>query len=126
MNCEQFTNFMLELVQKLEGINTTDNREEIVAGFEQAFKYFDRDENGVLDREELATCVSMLCGGSVDDKIFAAFIMFDVNNIMQLNFQELCKMIKCTFNIYKAVKSDNEASICSSLKYREILVSATR
>ena len=43
------------------------------------FKTFDADGNGVVDFAELASGLSILCGGSRDDKVAAAFELFDAN-----------------------------------------------
>ena len=68
--------------------------------FDNVFKTFDKDSNGYLDAEEVANCLSLMCGGSVNDKIFAAFNLFDVNNSMTLGFDELYKFVKCVFQVF--------------------------
>ena len=42
-------------------------------------------ENGTIDSKEMANCISLLCGGSVNDKIRAAFDLFDENNSNSLS-----------------------------------------
>ena len=40
------------------------------------FNVFDRDGNGLVDKNELKTGMSLLCPGSQEDKIKAAFALY--------------------------------------------------
>jgi Ca2+-binding EF-hand superfamily protein len=64
---------------------------------EAVFAIFDTDGSGNLDMCEVANSLAILCGGSVSDKIYAAFNLFDANDSMTLSFDELNEFIKCTF-----------------------------
>ena len=48
-----------------------------------------------------------MCGGTINDKIFAAFNLFDVNDSMTLSFDELNKFIKCVFQIFFQLRAEN-------------------
>lgn len=72
------------------------------------FTIFDNDETGTLDAEEVANCLAILCGGSINDKIFAAFNLFDVNNSMTLSFDELNKFIKSVFQMFYFMNDQEE------------------
>lgn len=43
--------------------------------------------------------MSIMCGGSMSDKINAAFILFDQNNSGTMSFDELAALIKTVFNL---------------------------
>ena len=63
------------------------------SGFDDVFETFDYDKSGLLDSEEIANCLALMCGGSINDKIYSAFNLFDVNNSMTLSFDELNKFV---------------------------------
>ncbi len=43
----------------------------------EIFNLFDSDGSKTVDAQELANCMSIMCGGSMSEKINAAFILFD-------------------------------------------------
>lgn len=43
--------------------------------------------------------MSIMCGGSMSDKINAAFILFDQNNSGTMSFDELASLIKTVFGL---------------------------
>ena len=55
------------------------------------FETFDADGNGVIDLAELSSGLSVLCGGSRDDKVRAAFSLYDSNGD---GFISLAEMIR--------------------------------
>ena len=60
---------------------------------------FDSDGSKTVDAQELANCMSIMCGGSMGEKINAAFILFDQNNSGTMSFDELAALIKTVFNL---------------------------
>lgn len=44
--------------------------------------------------------LSIMCGGNVEEKIYASFQLFDMNNSMTLDFDELNKFLKSVFQIF--------------------------
>ena len=69
----------------------------------EIFNLFDADKSGTVDAQELANCMSIMCGGSMGDKINAAFILFDQNNSGTMSFDELAVLIKTVFNLVKSM-----------------------
>ena len=65
----------------------------------EIFNLFDADRSNTVDAQELANCMSIMCGGSMSDKINAAFILFDMNNSGTMSFDELAQLIKTVFNL---------------------------
>ena len=52
------------------------------------FSLFDTDGNGYVDFNELASGLSVLCGGTSHDKVRAAFDLYDVNQDGFISFEE--------------------------------------
>ena len=47
----------------------------------------------------MANCLAILCGGSVQDKINAAFLLFDTNSSGTMSFDELCNLLATVFTL---------------------------
>lgn len=65
----------------------------------EIFNLFDVDRSGTVDAHELANCMAIMCGGSMSDKINAAFILFDQNNSGTMCFDELAALIKTVLTL---------------------------
>mmetsp|Transcript_2830 Transcript_2830/g.3846 ORF Transcript_2830/g.3846 Transcript_2830/m.3846 type:complete len:87 (+) Transcript_2830:670-930(+) len=74
----------------------------------EIFNMFDADDSGTVDTKELANCMSIMCGGSMSDKINAAFILFDENNSGTMCFDELASLIKTVFNLVSSMLKISE------------------
>lgn len=57
---------------------------------------------------EIANIFAILCGGSINDKIYAAFNLFDQNDSMTLSFDELKKFTECVFQMFYFMKDQPE------------------
>ena len=74
-----------------------------------------------------------MCGGSMNDKINAAFILFDQNNSGTMSFDELAALIKTVFNLVSnMIKVSEERGknypdeIFPELDYPEIAVETAK
>jgi len=65
----------------------------------EIFNLFDGDGSNSVDSKELANCMAVMCGGSMSDKINAAFILFDDNNSGAMSFDELAALVKTVFSL---------------------------
>jgi hypothetical protein len=69
-----------------------------------------------------------MCGGTVNEKIFAAFNLFDANNSMTLTFDELFKFVKCVFLVFeqtlKTEKGDPN-TIWDSMDFEKLTFATT-
>jgi Ca2+-binding EF-hand superfamily protein len=101
---EEFIDFMIEMMKKYDFCDTQAEQEVMASGFDDVFECFDYNKNGKLDAEEIANCLALMCGGTINQKIFAAFNLFDINDSMTLSFDELNKFIKCVFQIFYQVR----------------------
>ena len=99
----------------------------------EIFNLFDADQSKTVDAQELANCMSIMCGGSMSDKINAAFILFDQNNSGTMSFDELAALIKTVFNlvsnmleIAESRGKDYEGEIFPDLDYPAIAVDTAK
>jgi len=118
---DEFIDFMLNLMKKMDFCDTNSEREMMKLGFDDVFEVFDYDKSGYLDREEIANCLSLMCGGTINEKIFAAFNMFDQNNSMTLSFDELNKFIKVVFQIFEALNGGNVEGIWKTVDFKKLI-----
>jgi Ca2+-binding EF-hand superfamily protein len=63
------------------------------------FAIFDADGNGVVDFSELASGLSVLCGGSRDDKVEAAFSLYDLNGDGFISLEEMTTYLTSVFKV---------------------------
>lgn len=63
------------------------------------FDLFDRDDNHVVDLMELICGISLLCGGSEDEKIKAVFDVFDVNQDGVISMDEMYNFLTSVFKV---------------------------
>lgn len=100
MDKAEFVDFMIMLMKKEDLCETLSDEEVLRMSYDEIFAIFDYNKNERLDAEEIANCLALMCGGSINEKIFAAFNLFDVNNSMTLSFDELNRFIRCVFQIF--------------------------
>ena len=100
LNKNEFIDFMISMMKNYEFCDSKAEEEVLKLGFDDAFEAFDYDKSGKLDSEEIANCLALMCGGTINDKIYSAFNLFDVNNSMTLSFDELSKFVKCVFQVF--------------------------
>ena len=77
--------------------------------------------------------MSIMCGGSMSDKINAAFILFDMNNSGTRSFDELAQLIKTVFNLVQhMLRMSNkrgesyEGELFPELDYPEIAIETAK
>ena len=126
---EHFVDFMITIMQRYDFCDTKAEEDNLRDGFDQVFETFDYDKSGNLDSEEIANCLSMMCGGSINEKLLAAFNLFDVNSSMTLDFDQLHKFIKCFFQIFEGIKNKNihkeGSKIWSQLDMKKLVLATT-
>ena len=77
---EAFEECFEELVAAGPGLSAADeDKVRLVLG--RLYDIFDTDGNGVVSFDEFASGISVLCGGSREDKVRAAFALFDLSLI---------------------------------------------
>ncbi|RLN75826.1 hypothetical protein DYB28_001521, partial [Aphanomyces astaci] len=73
---------------------------------DQLFRAFDGDGDGVVDFCELSSGLSLLCAGSQEEKIHAAFTLYDVNKDSFISHPELVSYLTAVFRVIYAFGSD--------------------
>ncbi|CDW72278.1 ef hand family protein [Stylonychia lemnae] len=74
----------------------------------QIFDIFDDNKNGTVDQKEMSNCMALMCGGTVQDKIHAAFILFDFNGSNTLSYDELITFLGTVFKIFDCLMSNKQ------------------
>ena len=87
---------LMERSGHLNNSTDADRAENIV---ETLFDGFDRDGTGFVDFAEITTGVSILCGGTADDRTLAAFQLYDVNGDGFITFPEFQNYLSAVFRI---------------------------
>ncbi|CAI5744362.1 unnamed protein product [Peronospora destructor] len=73
------------------------------------FDLFDRDGNEAVDFVELASGLSVLCGGTKDQKVKAAFSLFDFNGDGRISFNEMTRYLTSVFRVLFQVLPDAQS-----------------
>jgi len=63
------------------------------------FDMFDSDGNGIVDFRELSSGLSVLCSGTRDEKVRAAFSLYDYNRDGFISLDEMTKYITSVFKV---------------------------
>ena len=63
------------------------------------FDVFDQDGNDAVDFSELASGLSVLCGGSRDEKAEAAFALYDYNGDGYISLEEMTRYLTSVFKV---------------------------
>jgi len=75
------------------------DKKEIALIAKQLFDFFDKDHNDTLDFGEIFVGLTLLFGGSADEKVRIAFDLYDVSGDQLLQFNELSHYFSCTFKV---------------------------
>jgi Ca2+-binding EF-hand superfamily protein len=78
------------------------------------FQCFDADHNGFVDSAELISGLTILCVGSRQDKVRAAFSAFDQNGDGFISYAEMTAYLRSVFSLMFAVKPDIQGSVSVS------------
>ena len=78
---------------------------------DELFEIFDADGNGFVDFAELASGLSVLCGGSREDKVAAAFSLFDTNGDGFITREEMATYLTSVFKLIYATKPELNSTI---------------
>ena len=74
---------------------------QLTAVLTRIFNLFDKDRDGAVDFMELCSGLSVLCGGSRDDKATAAFALYDYNGDGEISFDEMTRYLTCVFVVLR-------------------------
>lgn len=75
--------------------------EHITAILHRLFELFDVDKNGLVDFSEISSGLSVFCGGTSDDKVRAAFALYDYNGDGYISLDEMTRYLTSVFKVLK-------------------------
>ena len=64
---DEYSSFLLPHINKVG--ETTIEKEAHLEVLKEIFNLFDEDESGTVSPKEMANCMSVLCGGTIENKI---------------------------------------------------------
>jgi len=79
------------------------------------FQAFDRDGNGTLDFVEIASGLSVLCGGGISSKAEASFALYDYNGDGYISQDELERYLTSVFTVLYETQPGTEAAMGASV-----------
>jgi Ca2+-binding EF-hand superfamily protein len=71
------------------------------------FDLFDTDKSGRVDFSEISSGLSVLCGGTSDEKVRAAFALYDYNGDGYISLEEMTRYLTCVFKVLKEASPDS-------------------
>jgi Ca2+-binding EF-hand superfamily protein len=87
------------IVERNGGHDTEEDYHKTNLLIHRLFHIFDIDSSGAVDFSELASGLSVLCGGSRDDKAEAAFALYDYNGDGFISLEEMTRYLASVFKV---------------------------
>ena len=75
------------------------DRAKLLSTIDKLYALFDANGDGLVDFTELATGLSVLCGGSRDDKANATFLLYDTDGDGVISLDEMTRYLSSVFTI---------------------------
>jgi Ca2+-binding EF-hand superfamily protein len=72
----------------------------------QLFELFDEDGNGYVDHAEMASGLSVLCGGSREDRVRAAFSLYDTDGNGFISLDEMTRYLRSVYRLLYTMKPE--------------------
>ncbi|KAI9921483.1 hypothetical protein PsorP6_001163 [Peronosclerospora sorghi] len=98
--------------QKFDRETSSDDTEaqiKLHGAIDNLFDLFDHDNNGTVDFGELASGLSVLCGGTKDQKVEAAFSLIDFNGDGFISLDEMTRYITSVFRVLFQVSPETQS-----------------
>ena len=97
-----FTNLILGLSKSKEGFHKLKQQQSA----ELLFDFLDGNGNGELEREEILNSLVVVLGGSPEEKIEAAFLIYDIDGNGLISFEEMLKHQTAVFKMIFSMKPE--------------------
>ncbi|KDO22666.1 hypothetical protein SPRG_10981 [Saprolegnia parasitica CBS 223.65] len=99
LNFASFRQCFEHMVELAGGYPSPQAKQEASVVIRRLFRAFDRDENNAVDFGELASGLSVLSGSSMDDKVLAAFRLYDINGDGFISLDEMVSYMTSIFKV---------------------------
>jgi len=83
------------------------------------FVIIDVDGNKLADYTELSECLVLLCGGSIEEKVESAFLLFDIDDTKTFSMDEFTDFLGVMFRIFLNFLSSHNPHY-KEMDYREL------
>jgi Ca2+-binding EF-hand superfamily protein len=93
------------------GHSSEGDKQQAQALYRALYTAFDVDEDGIVTFDELVSGLVVLCGGSRDDKVRAAFELFDLNGNGEIELSEMSRYLTSVFRILYEISPATAASM---------------
>ncbi|RLN71352.1 hypothetical protein BBJ28_00016818, partial [Nothophytophthora sp. Chile5] len=97
---EAFDGCFRKIISANQGIKS-EEYQRINAILKRLFELFDVDKNGLVDFSEISSGLSVFCGGSSEEKIRAAFALYDYNADGYISMEEMTRYLTSVFKVLK-------------------------
>ncbi|KAG6622003.1 uncharacterized protein IUM83_07411 [Phytophthora cinnamomi] len=97
---DAFDNCFRKIISTNQGIKS-EEYQRINPILNRLFELFDVDKNGMVDFSEISSGLSVFCGGSSEDKIRAAFALYDYNADGYISMEEMTRYLTSVFRVLK-------------------------
>ena len=112
LNFENFTAAFVSILDEFGSMNGHSEASRVML-CKSLFEMFDTDENGVVDFSELASGLSILCRGSRDDKVRAAFSLYDANGDGFISLEEMTTYLEASLqSCTRPIQVQKIVSVC--------------
>ncbi|KAG6622002.1 uncharacterized protein IUM83_07410 [Phytophthora cinnamomi] len=88
-----------QIIRLAGGHDTPEERQEADVMIRRLFRVFDTDNSNTVDFGELASGLSVLSGSSMDDKVRAAFQLYDINGDGYITQEEMISYMTSIFKV---------------------------
>jgi len=124
LNKESFFDCFATLIRgRIEALDAKDYKR-VLFVVESLFQAVDLNGDGRIDYCELASGISVLCGGGRDDKVRAAFSLFDLNGDGFISLDEMVTYLTSMFSMLYSINPSIEDEVGTGPK--ELAVQTAR
>jgi len=108
LDFEEFISVFDVLIEHAGGHESYTDQKAAAEVTRTLFGLFDRDNSGTVDQRELAAGLSVLCSGAPEDRVMAAFRLYDANHDEKVSVAEMQSYLTSVFRVLFA--ADPEAA----------------
>jgi Ca2+-binding EF-hand superfamily protein len=113
INFRRFSDVFIDIVTSRDDAEETD-RSKLSSLLIRLFGLFDTDSNGSVDFSELASGISVLCGGTSQTKVREAFGLFDFNGDGYISLVEFSTYLASVYKTMFMLQPETQAQIGAS------------